>query len=48
MIIIAKGMTYLSTHNPIILHRDLSVRNILCVEENNRLHCKIADFGIFF
>lgn len=40
---IADALTYLHSHHPPIMHRDLKARNVL-VEGN--LRCKLADFGL--
>eukprot|EP01125_Pyxidicula_operculata_P018158 TRINITY_DN6439_c0_g1_i3.p1 TRINITY_DN6439_c0_g1~~TRINITY_DN6439_c0_g1_i3.p1 ORF type:complete len:607 (-),score=84.71 TRINITY_DN6439_c0_g1_i3:79-1899(-) len=40
---IAKGMEFLHSRNPLIMHRDLKSPNIL-VDANYR--CKVADFGL--
>ena len=38
----AKGLLYLHTHDPQIIHRDLTARNVLVTLS---LQCKITDFG---
>ena len=38
----AKGLTYLHTHSPPVIHRDLSARNVLL---NSAMVAKIADLG---
>ena len=40
---ITKGLSYLHSQSPIIIHRDLTARNILI---NSALVAKIADFGV--
>ena len=40
---IDRGLLYLHTHDPIIIHRDVTSRNILL--NNASLHAKIADLG---
>ena len=39
---VSKGMLYLHTHNPPIIHRDLTARNVLLTSS---LVAKISDFG---
>jgi len=39
---IAKGLSFLHSLNPPILHRDLKAANCLC---NEHLEVKLADFG---
>ena len=39
---IARGLMYLHTHNPQIIHRDLTAKNVLLTSS---LQCKITDFG---
>ena len=40
---VAKGMNYLHTQSPVILHRDLNSHNILCSQSWN---IKVADYGL--
>jgi len=40
---ISKGMRFLHSHNPVILHRDLKSENILV---NKQMQAKIADLGL--
>ncbi|MEO6323821.1 MAG: serine/threonine-protein kinase [Thermoanaerobaculia bacterium] len=44
LIQICEGMEYLSSRS--IVHRDLSPDNIFVIRDENRLLCKILDFGI--
>ena len=39
---VSKGLVYLHNHNPVIIHRDLTARNILL---NSAMTAKIADLG---
>ena len=39
---IAKGLAYLHNHKPVVIHRDLSARNVLL---NSERVAKISDFG---
>ena len=39
---VARGLLYLHTHNPLIVHRDLSARNVLLTSS---LVAKITDLG---
>ena len=42
MLDIARGLVYLHTHDPVIIHRDLSAKNILL---NSAMMAKISDLG---
>jgi len=39
---VARGLAYLHSHNPVIIHRDLTARNVLL---NSGMVAKIADMG---
>ena len=39
---VARGLAYLHSHTPVVIHRDLTARNVLL---NSALVAKIADFG---
>jgi serine/threonine protein kinase/ABC-type proline/glycine betaine transport system substrate-binding protein len=39
----ARGMNFLHTHDPVVMHRDLKSPNVLV---NDNWRCKIADFGL--
>ncbi|KAA8497903.1 putative serine/threonine-protein kinase [Porphyridium purpureum] len=41
---VARGMLYLHSSSPVILHRDLKTSNILL--DRHRSHCVICDFGL--
>jgi len=43
---VAKGMAFLHSTNPPIIHRDLKTPNILLVKDGTKLTAKIADFGL--
>ena len=43
---VTKGMVYLSTQNPPVIHRDLSTRNILVTKAYHKYLCKVTDFGL--
>jgi len=42
----AKGLHYLHTQTPLILHRDLKSPNVLLKQEDNQTVAKLADFGL--
>ena len=39
---VARGLVYLHSHNPVVIHRDLTARNVLL---NSAMVAKIADMG---
>ncbi|KAL6061380.1 Pleckstrin y domain [Balamuthia mandrillaris] len=42
---VARGMNFLHTRRPPIIHRDLKSANVLVSIDKNKILCKIADFG---
>ncbi len=43
---IAKGMLFLHSMKPVIIHRDLKSLNVFVTMTNGKLVAKVADFGL--